>query len=225
DPMTMQQRWHRAIGHSDAEVRVIGPNVFVGTGAEKGFREKVHKAFALDFISGQDQWRAELTESNWMPPVFIGNEVCFGTGEIYSVSHFGQLACFEQTNGKITHTLTTQAPLLGIPLQIGNTVVTSDLDGQICAFEWPSASKLWCRKTEGKKTFASISYDAKGNLIYPTAQDGILVLDEKSGNVLKTWLPKHSEGPWRKSFSRVVTSPQGWFISDSVGQVRKLINS
>jgi outer membrane protein assembly factor BamB len=229
DPMTMQQRWHRTIGHIDAEVRVAGSLVFVGTGVEKGYRLRSHQAFALDFISGEDQWRAELAESSWMPPVLMGHEVCFGTGEIYSVSHFGQLACFEQLSGKASHTLSTPAPLLGVPLQLGEILVTSDLEGQVCAFQWPSAIQLWCRKTVGNKTFASVSYDAghagEGGLVYPTSQDGILVLDEKTGKTLKNWLPQKPEGAWRKSFSRVVMSPQGWFISDSLGQIRKLTNS
>jgi len=222
DPLTLQERWHRKIGHADAEVRTSGSLVFVGTGVEKGYWQRSHRAFALDFLTGQERWKVELAESNWMAPALIGKEVCFGTGEIYSKAHFGQLSCFEQTTGKVTHKIDVPAPLLGIPVQLGDKIFTSDLEGRVCAYGWPSATKLWCIQSKGVKAFASVTPDGEGHLFYPTAHAGVAILDDHSGQILKSWTPTASEGAWVKSYSRTVQGPDGWFIADSTGTVRKL---
>ncbi|MEO5970679.1 MAG: PQQ-binding-like beta-propeller repeat protein [Bdellovibrionia bacterium] len=222
DPLTLQERWHRKLGHVDSEARVSESLVFIGTGVERGYWQKSHRAFALDFLTGKEQWNVNLTESNWMPPVFVGNEVCFGTGEIYSKSHVGQLSCFNQVTGKLAHNIASSAPIFGIPLQLENTVVISNLDSEVCAYKWPSADKIWCRKFQGGKSYASVTYDGKGNILYPTAQEGIFVLDRDTGKTLKFWAPQTTEGPWVKSYSKVVVGPDAWFIADSTGNVRKI---
>lgn len=222
DPATLQERWHRKVGHIDAEARTSGPLVFVGTAVEKGYSQKSHRAYAFDFLTGRERWGVELAASNWMAPLLIGNEVCFGTGEIYSKTHFGQLSCFEQTTGKVTHKIDNPAPILGVPVQLGDSVLISNLAGQVCAYGWPSAEKIWCTKTKGEKTYASVTTDGKGHLLYPTAAEGIIVLDKNSGEILKSWVPTASEGTWAKSYSRAVMGSDGWFIGDSAGNVRKL---
>jgi hypothetical protein len=106
-------------------------------------------------------------------------------------------------------------------VQWGNTVLTSDLEGEVCAFQWPAAAKIWCRKSKGKKTFASVTNAGNGNLFYPTAQDGILILNKNSGEIVQSWVPQINEGAWVKSYSRVVGGAGAWFIADSAGNVRK----
>jgi outer membrane protein assembly factor BamB len=222
DPLTLQERWHRKLGHVDSDARVSGHLVFIGTGAEKGYLRKSHQAFALNFLTGQVQWITNLTESNWMPPLLIGNNVCFGTGEIYSKSHFGQLSCLEQTTGKPQQQITTSAPIFGAPLLLGNKVVIANMNSEVCAYEWPSTVQKWCRKFKGKRTYASVTSDEKGNILYPTAQDGILILDRDTGKTLTSWRPDLQEGVWAKSYSRIEVGPDAYFIADSVGNVRKL---
>jgi outer membrane protein assembly factor BamB len=220
DPDSLEQRWHQVLGHTDSEVRVEGDRVFFATGVEKGEPASSHRAYALDFSTGKVLWSAELAASGWMAPVIIGREVCFGVGEIYSESKFGALTCFDQSTGEMTHTINTKSPVLGVPFLLGQTVMTSNLDGEVCAFGWPSGNRLWCHKTEGK-TFASVTYEDHGNFFYPSAKEGLLLLDATRGSLKAKWMPTADQGKWAKSYSRVTRGADGWYLSDSVGNIRK----
>jgi hypothetical protein len=98
----------------------------------------------------------------------------------------------------------------------------ADLDGELCSLSSENLARHWCVKTPGKKSYASIVPDGHGRLLYPTSSDGLWVLDPKDGSVVTKWIPTESEGKWAKVFGRVSVGPDGWFLADVDGNVRKL---
>jgi hypothetical protein len=227
DPETLKSRWHKKLGHTDSEVRVVDGKVFFATGTEKGNYDRSHRAFALDFLTGEVVWQDDLSASGWMPPVVTDKDVCFGTGEIYMESHFGQFACYDMKTGAKRLSINMDEPLMGIPLKVGSTIALSDLQGDFCAIQWPDGWRRWCRKGGITKTFASPTYDGNGHFIYPTAKNGLDVYDMDNGSLVLNWKPTGAEGEWKRSFSRVsvarTAAGLAWFLPDMSGNLRKWV--
>ncbi len=78
-----------------------------------------------------------MPASGWMPGTFVGHEVCFGVGEIYTRSSFGQLSCYDIDTGRAGTVARADAPVLSVPLRVGNQVVVADRDGEVCAMQFP----------------------------------------------------------------------------------------
>lgn len=224
DPLTLEKKWSMFPGHVDSEVRVVDGRVFFATGIEKGRDERTHRAYALDFFTGAVIWKVELSASGWMPPVVVGNEVCFGTGEIYVESHFGQFSCYDRATGTPKFSANLEAPLMGIPMLLGQKgIITADLQGQVCSITYPEGWRRWCMPSHGKKTYASAATDGRGHVLYPTHDDGIVVLDADTGALQLSWKPTEQEKPFGSIYSRVVVGDDGWYIADLDGHVRKIV--
>ena len=223
DPVTLKEQWHFVGGHSDGDPRVRNGRVYVATGVEKGVSNSRHRAYALDLKTGEKIWSAELPASGWMPAVFAGNEVCFGVGEIYWNSPLGQLSCYDRETGRPGPTWNRTAPVLSIPLRVGNQVVVADRDGQVCSYRLPQVSQGWCYSTHGAAA-ASVTYVEPGALLYPSATGGLLAFEPEGGRLLASWKPTQAEGAWKKTQARATLAAGGGsiFLTDSDGSLRKI---
>ena len=220
DPNTLVPLWHHVGGHTDSEARFDGNRVYYSTGIEKGFKDKRQKAYALDFNSGKVIWEAKLTASGWMPAAILGNEVCFGLGEIYEQTNVGYLKCFDKLTGANGREIKFSSPVLGIPYFTGSTLAVSTLNGEVCDISWPDGKIRWCKQFEGK-TYASVSYDGAGHLIYPSDKDGLIVLDEAQGDVIQKWNPPPPL-KWSKVYASATIADDGWYLANMNGDVFKL---
>lgn len=215
------------------------------------FKKSFHRLYSLDFHSGKIIWQADLSTSGWMPPVMIDQNVCVGLGEIYSKSKYGEFACFNKGTGQRGPSIGFDSPVLGIPLRAENQIFITNLRGQICSISDPAlrlaagdatpgrlktgTSKFsqlqtqWCTPQapqtdiSSDETYASVSLDPTLNaLAYPSPKDGILIIKPSTGEVLHRWKPEMTEGTWGKSFASISMNTHGWFMADTLGQIRRL---
>jgi outer membrane protein assembly factor BamB len=223
DPVTLKQQWHFVGGHTDSDPRVLGGRVYFSTGVEKGVPGTKHLAYALDLATGAAIWRTEMPASGWMPGVFVGHEVCFGVGEIYTRSAFGQLSCYDTDNGRAGTMASADAPVLSVPLRVGNQVVVADRDGQVCLVQFPGGSRAWCHATNGEAN-ASLTYLATGALIYPSATQGLFAFDPQKGRTLAVWKPTLADGDWAVTNARATLARDGSaiYLTDVAGNLRKI---
>jgi outer membrane protein assembly factor BamB len=223
DPYTLKELWHFVGGHTDADPRVLGGRVYFSTGIEKGVPGTKHFAYALDLATGATVWKSETVASGWMPGTFIGHEVCFGVGEIYTKTAFGQLSCYDVDTGRPGTAANADAPVLSVPLRVGNHVIVADRDGEVCGMEFPRGNRAWCRATHGEEN-ASLTYLAPGVVIYPSATQGLLAFDPETGRTLSMWKPGAAEGTWARTNSRATLAPGGSsvFLTDLAGNLRKI---
>jgi outer membrane protein assembly factor BamB len=223
DPLTLKQQWHFIGGHTDSDPRVLGGRVFFSTGVEKGVPGTKHFAYALDLATGATVWKAEMPASGWMPGTFVGHEVCFGVGEIYTRSSFGQLSCYDIDTGRAGTVARADAPVLSVPLRVGNRVIVADRDGEVCAMEFPEGNRAWCRVTSGEAN-ASLTSLPPGALLYPSATQGLLAFDPEKGRTLAVWKPTPEEGDWAKTNARATLARDGSavYLTDEAGNLRKI---
>jgi len=225
NPYTMEKVWHANDGHIDSSPLVVNGAVFTGTGREKGDAKK-HKSFAVayEFETGSVRWKREIPASSWMKPNYVGNNICFVMGEIYFPSQFGGLSCFNEKTGEPTANFRTLTPIVARPVTIGNFIFTADLSGNVCKFNIPEGKKEWCYSSGSKgKSLTSISYDSKRNLVlYPSTDNGLHILDPRSGRLVYHWLPTEQEGPWQGTYAGVNVTPSGWYVADKTGLIRKI---
>lgn len=222
DPISLEVKWHQILGHTDSEVRIWEGHVYFATAVEKGFPENIRRAYSLNFETGEVEWSAELPASGWMPPVVTERHVCWGLGEIYGKSRAGYLSCFDRLTGAPQFTTPFQAPVLGIPFLVGTTLAISTMSGEVCALSYPEGTKLWCKPGNVDKTYTSVTYDGHGRFLYASKGDGIYAYERHTGTLLGHWLPAKDEGKWEDTYSRVVVAEDGFYTSDSVGNIRRL---
>jgi outer membrane protein assembly factor BamB len=224
NPLTLELQWHFVGGHTDADPRVLDGRVYFSTGVEKGVPgTNNHFAYALDLQTGARIWRAETPASGWMPGVFVGHEICFGVGEIYTKSSFGQLSCYDTGSGRAGTVASADAPVLSVPLRVGNHVIVADRDGEVCGLEVPHGRRVWCHATHGEEN-ASLTYLAPGVVIYPSATQGLLAFDPENGRTLAAWKPEPADGVWEASNGRATVARSGSavYLTDTSGNLRKL---
>jgi outer membrane protein assembly factor BamB len=223
DPLTLKEQWHFIGGHTDSDPRVLGGRVYFSTGVEKTVAGTQHFAYALDLATGAPIWSTDTPASGWMPGVFVGHQVCFGVGEIYTRSSFGQLSCYDVDTGKAGTVASADAPLLSVPLRVGDKVVVADRDGEVCVLQLPQGSRAWCRTTNGQ-TNASLTYLAPGAFIYPSAAQGLLAFDAEKGRTLAVWKPTPADGDWAKTNARATFARDGSaiYLTDEAGNLRKI---
>jgi len=223
DPVTLTEQWHFVGGHTDGEPRVRGQRVYFSTGVDKDVRGTKHFAYALDLATGATVWKTATPASGWMPGAFLGHEICFSVGEIYTKSSFGQLSCYEIDSGKPGTAATADAPVLSIPLRVGNDVFVADRDGEVCDMKFPRGARAWCYATHGKAT-ASLTYLAAGAVIYPSATRGLFAFDPENGRTLAVWKPAGTEGEWATTNARATLARGGSavYLTDMSGNLRKI---
>ncbi len=223
DPMTLKEQWHFVGGHTDSDPRVRGGRVYFSTGVEKGTPGTKHYAYALDLATGARIWSAETPASGWMPGVFVGHEVCFGVGEIYVRSSFGQVSCYDIDNGRAGGVASADAPVLSVPLRVGNQVIVADRDGEVCGLQFPQGYRAWCRATHGEAN-ASLTYLEPGALVYPSATQGLITFEPERGRTVGVWKPTPEEGAWSMTNARATVARGGSaiYLTDVSGNLRKL---
>jgi outer membrane protein assembly factor BamB len=223
DPLTLEQQWHFVGGHTDSDPRALGGRVYFSTGMEKDVPGTSHFAYALDLATGATIWRTETPASGWMPGVFVDHEICFGVGELYAKSSFGQVSCYDIDSGRAGWVASADAPVLSVPLRLGRELVVADRDGEVCGLRLPEGRRAWCRATHAEAN-ASVSYLAPGALIYPSAAEGLLALDPENGRTLAVWKPGPGEGEWAKTNARATLARDGssFYLTDVSGNLRKI---
>jgi outer membrane protein assembly factor BamB len=223
DPLTLEQQWHFVGGHTDGEPRVLGGRVYFSTGVERGVPETKHLAYALDLARGETIWKTETPASGWMPGTFVGHEICFSVGEIYTKSSFGQVSCYDIESGRSGAAATADAPLSSIPLRVGNHVFVADRDGEVCDMKFPQGNRAWCYPTHAEGS-ASVTYLAPGVVIYPSATRGLLAFDPENGRTLAVWKPTPTDGGWAATNARATLARGGsaLYLTDTSGNVRKI---
>jgi outer membrane protein assembly factor BamB len=188
DPTSMKVKWQVNDGHVDASVLALNGKVFSGTGRDKGNGEKFKTfANAYDFSTGKRIWQKELPASSWMTPVAWKDSACFIFGEVYFESGIGGVYCFKQSDGTPTHAYNLAEPQTGIPLVIGDSLISTSSNGKVCSLDLNSRLVSWCHEVKNKgKSFSSPSYSVKLDaLVYASKSDGLWILDRKTGSVLK----------------------------------------
>jgi len=223
DPITLKEQWHVVGGHTDADPRVRGGRVYFSTGVEKDVPGTKHFAYALDLATGATIWKAETPASGWMPGVFVDRDVCFGVGEIYVKSSFGQVSCYDVDTGQGWRVASADAPVLSVPLRVGNGIVVADRDGEVCSMRFPQATRAWCRPTHGESN-ASLTYVAPGVLLYPSATEGLLAFEPEKGTPVGAWKPTGVDAEWRMTNARATVARGGSaiYLTDVAGNLRKV---
>ena len=222
DPTSMQKIWHHAVGHVDSGFSSSASVVFFSTGVEKESEAKAPRhAFAVNALTGRVLWQRELAASSWMPSIIVKNEVCFGLGEIYWESRYGQLACFNRGTGVPTTTFNLDGAVTSLIDEHNGLLVFADRNGKVYLADIERRKILWTQETGETKgpSFASPSFLNDELLVFPTFNQGLFVFDIATGSIMNTWLPKG----WSKVYSRVVPSTSGWYVTDYGGRIYKFV--
>ncbi len=223
DPMTMQLVWHQKLGHVDSEVRVEGQTVYFSRGIERDHDKRDHRVYALDFSTGKVLWETDTAASSWRAPIIFQDRVCWGMGEIFVPTKFGQLGCFAKDTGKPLTAINLDAPLIGIPQRLGQIVITADLKGNVCAVDPFAGTRIWCADLpKAKYSYATPGLDGNGNILFPTENDGIFALDHRTGEKVFQWKPEEKDAPWSMVMATIHAHTDYWYVVDWKGQLRKL---
>jgi outer membrane protein assembly factor BamB len=224
DPMTMLAVWHQKLGHIDSEVRVEGNRVYFSRGIERDNDKRDHRAYAVDFATGKVIWETDTAASSWRAPIIFQDRVCWGMGEIFVPSNFGQFACFDKETGKPLTAINLDAPVIGIPQRLGqNIVVTADLRGNVCAVDPFSSTRLWCADLpKAKYSYATPGFDGNGNILFPSEKDGIFAIDYRTGEKVFQWKPSEKDLPWSMVMATIHTHNDYLYVIDWKGNLRKL---
>lgn len=223
DPISMEKKWQLNIGHMDAGVLSDEKGtIFFGTGREK-HDDKKYKSYAaaVNFKTGAILWQRELPASSWMRPVFVDQNVCYITGEIYFPSERGHIACFDKTSGEHTAAMNTPEPIASTPRVLDQSILYATIHGRVCRFDLVTHKNTWCHvagKSE-KASFAGPSYDEERHLVlYPSLMNGLFVLNPDNGELVMNWKPEN----WQKTYADAAVGKNIWVLSDNEGSVRGL---
>lgn len=225
DPKTLTAQWQAKDGHVDSAAISIDGRVFSGTGIEKE-RLQVAKgqAIAYELATGKKLWQRELPASSWMKPIAWKDRICFVFGEVYFASALGGVNCFLQKDGQPDVAYNNAAPIAAAPILMGDDLILSDLNGKVCRVSLADGRARWCRETgAAKRAFANAVLDAANSvLLYPSDQEGLLVLEPDSGVILSKWKAEGQTSPWFKTLAPVAVLSDGWLTVDMNGVMRKL---
>lgn len=221
DATDMKELWHYPRGHTDAEPLIHEGIAYVAFGRDKDDDAESAdrpRAVAIEVVSGKVLWERELAASGWHMPMIYGDLVCFGVGELYFKTSFGQLACYSKADGAIGPSLNTNGPLITYPLRIGDRAITMDFYGELCVHNLLAPMKtLWCKSTlaPGLKTYSTPVYDGQGNILVSVRDEGIAAFDFETGEKQLLWeVPQGQK--WRPAAT--MTLRQGeLFVVDWVG--------
>lgn len=231
DPVSLKEKWHTIDGHIDASVTVSEGVVYAGTGKEKGNNQDRTFAVAYDFSSGKKLWKKELPLSNWMHPIVGRTNVCYSLGEIYFTSNVGFFHCLDKKSGRPDFSIPFESPLIGKPLILKSAnselAIFSSFNGEVCAVNLLTKTKVWCVKTGNEKTayaFSSANYDQKRNILwYASADNGLFALNPINGTILTHWLPNESAyKTWNDTLASVTIHGDSLYLADMEGVMRRL---
>lgn len=224
DPVTMKKIWHLPVGHVDSGFAVVGHTAYFATGAEKADEvQSARHAYAVDAVSGDVLWRRELAASGWMPPLPVKNQICYGLGEIYWESRYGQLACFDQASGRPTAAFNADGAVTSLLDARGDLLAFADIRGKVYVADVAAGRLLWSQETGSAQgathdpSFSSPSFVSERLLVFPSFSEGLFVFDTASGDIQQKWKP---DG-WKKVYSRAMPGADGWFITDYTGRIIK----
>lgn len=195
DPKTLQEVWHfKDVIHTDSEIGFSDGFLYFSSGMEKDKAVDGQKAIALDFVSGDLIWEADLAASGWNAPVFYQEHVCWGLGEIYLEKNFGQFACYNKYSGKSSLTINLDAPVVASPQLLDSSVFMADMRGNLCRLNIETVTRDWCIATqETAYTYATPLIDRSGDILFTTRDQGLWILDAESGEKKYSWMPKDEE--------------------------------
>lgn len=219
DPLTMEKIWQAPVGHVDSLPVVDEERVYVGTGLEMGYAETATKVFALNIKTGAVLWEKFLPTSSWGIPTIWKNVVCFGVGDVYKNTQYGQLTCYDRQTGKEYFAFNTTGALISQPVISGDHLIVSDFHGKIYQFNLETKSLDWTIAVPMKKeSYASVILDSQDRLILP-GKEGLYIYSRKDQKLLFTWRPPSD---WKGSFSNIVIYNGLWILADNRGFLRAL---
>lgn len=219
DAETMIQHWHAPIGHVDSSPVADEERIYGGTGLEAGFEETPTKVFALDIHTGKMLWERALPTSVWSIPVLWSDYVCYGVGDVYKNTRYGQLTCLDKKTGKDYVAFNTTGSLISKPTVIGDSLIVADFHGKIYQFNLKEKTLDWeiAVPTKGYN-YASVFVDNLDRVILPGAE-GLYVYNRNTQKLLFNWIPKEE---WKGTFTNVVPYKDLWLLADRAGYVRAL---
>jgi outer membrane protein assembly factor BamB len=229
DPTSMNEIWHKVDGHLDATITIDKGLVYAGTGIEKGSSRDRSYAIAYQIETGKTIWKKELPISNWMHPITTNTDVCYVLGEIYFPSQIGLFHCLNKLTGSPHYSLPFEAPIASKPLylKMGSKELAffADFYGTAYGVDLNEKKVIWLVKTGNNKTnyaLSSIEYDPQRKVLwYPSLDNGLFVIDPKSGIVIKHWLPNKSQANWKENYAAINMYQNNLYQLDIDGNLRK----
>ncbi|MDG0816322.1 PQQ-binding-like beta-propeller repeat protein [Bdellovibrio svalbardensis] len=223
DPVTMEKIWQAPVGHVDSHPLADSERVYVGTGLEMGYAETATKVFSLNIQTGAIVWEKYLPTSSWGIPAFWKDKICFGVGDVYKNTHYGQLTCYDRQTGQEYFAFNTTGALISQPTVTGDHLIVSDLYGKIYQFNLHTKSLDWTISVPTRnESYASVVLDSQDRLILPGIE-GLYIYSRQNQNLLFTWKPTTKENaPWKGTFSNVVFFKDLWILADKEGVLRAL---
>lgn len=219
DAETMKQYWHSPVGHVDSSPIVDEARIYGGTGLEVGFAETPTKVFALDIHTGALVWERPLPTSIWSIPILWNNYVCFGVGDVYKNTHYGQLTCLDRKTGKDYFAFNTTGALISKATLIGDALIVADFHGTVYQFNLKEKTLDWTIDVPTKgHNYSSVYVDDKNRVILP-GKEGLYIYDRGDQKLLFTWKPKES---WKGTFTNVIPYKDLWILADRAGFIRAL---
>lgn len=219
DAETMKQYWHSSIGHVDSSPIADDERIYGGTGLEVGFEETPTKVFALDLHTGAVVWERALPTSVWSIPVLWNDYVCFGVGDVYKNTHYGQLTCLDRKTGKDYFAFNTTGALISKGTLLGDSLIVADFHGAIYQFNLKQKTLDWTIEVPTKgHNYSSVFVDEHDRVILPGAE-GLYVYNRTDQKLIFTWKPKED---WKGTFTNVVPYKDLWILADRAGYVRAL---
>ena len=157
--------------------------------------------------------------------------VCYSLGEIYFKSNVGFFHCLDKKTGLPDFSIPFESPLIGKPLILkspnSELAIFSSFNGEVCAVNLLTKTKVWCVKTGSEKTsyaFSSPNYDVKRNVLwYASADNGLFAFNPINGAIITHWLPKQSAfKTWNDTLASVTIHGDSLYLSDMEGVLRRL---
>jgi hypothetical protein len=149
--------------------------------------------------------------------------VCFGVGELYFKTSFGQVACYDKADGAIGPSLNTNGPLITYPLRVGDRAITMDFYGELCVHSLLLPMKtLWCKATlePGLKTYSTPVYDGHGNILVSIRDEGIAAFDLLTGEKQLLWAVPEAQ-KWRPAATMALREGELYTVDWEGGKARK----
>lgn len=219
DAETMKQYWHAPVGHVDSSPVADDERLYGGTGMEIGFAETPTKVFALDIHTGSVAWERSLPTSIWSIPILWGNYVCFGVGDVYKNTHYGQLTCLDRKTGKDYFAYNTTGALISKATLLGDRLVVADFHGKIYQFNLKQKTLDWEIEVPTKgHNYSSVFIDDRDRVVLP-GREGLYIYNRNDQKLLFTWKPKED---WKGTFTNVIPYKDIWILADRAGYIRAL---
>lgn len=216
---TMEQIWHALVGHVDSTPIADEERVYGGTGLEMGFEETPTKIFALDIKTGALVWERALPTSVWSIPVLWKDYVCFGIGDVYKNTRYGQLNCLDKKTGKDYFAFNTTGAIISQAAVLGDHLIVADLHGKIYQFDLQKKALEWEISVPTKGyNYASVVVDGNNHIILP-GEEGLYVFQRNDQKQIYLWKP---EEKWPGTFTNIVQYKNLWILADRAGTLRAL---